>query len=183
MKGLESFIFKPVVKFAFFIINVFALYLLFRGHNLPGGGFIGGLVTGISLVLLSLALGQREMQRIMRVDPVGIAAAGLLIATGTGVIAMIGGGPYLEQFNFYLPHLPLVGNVPMGTPLLFDVGVYLVVVGITAKIIFVLAKSTEGYGAFDSKEELRYSSPVEEPIDPPCPPGSTPREMEESRAD
>jgi multicomponent Na+:H+ antiporter subunit B len=182
MKGLDSFIFRPVVQFAFFIINVFAIYLLLRGHNLPGGGFIGGLVTGISLVLLSLALGQEEINRIIRVDPVGIAAAGLFIATATGLIAMVGGGPYLEQYNIYLRHLPLVGDVPMGTPLLFDLGVYLVVVGITAKIIFVLAKSTQGYGAFDRAETERYSAPVEEPIDPPRPAGMT-SEMEENRAD
>ena len=75
MKAPDSYIFKTVVRFSFFVINVFAIYLVLRGHNLPGGGFIGGLAAAISFVLLSLAIGVEELHRVMRFDPVRVAVA------------------------------------------------------------------------------------------------------------
>jgi multicomponent Na+:H+ antiporter subunit B len=165
MKGPESFIFRTMVRVAFFIINLLALYLLLRGHNLPGGGFIGGLATAISLVLLSLALGLEEMHRVLRFDPVRLAAAGLLLATLTGLLPLLAGRPFLEHFNAHFTRVPLLGELHVGTPLLFDIGVFLVVVGITTKIIFVLAKSTAGFRAMVQEEEARYSSPRETPIE------------------
>jgi multicomponent Na+:H+ antiporter subunit B len=177
MKGPDSYLFRTVVRFAFFVINVLAIYLLLRGHNLPGGGFVGGLATAISLVLLSLAVGVEEMHRIVRLDPVRVAAAGLLLALLTGLAPLCFGGAFLEHFN---PHfsLPILGEVHAGTPLLFDIAVYLVVVGVTAKIVFVLAKSTEGLRALVQEEEARYSSARETPVEeqPAEDNGAQPRE-------
>jgi multicomponent Na+:H+ antiporter subunit B len=164
MKGPDSYLFRTVVRFAFFVINVLAIYLLLRGHNLPGGGFIGGLATAISLVLLNLALGAEAMHRVIRIDPVRVAAAGLLLAILTALAPALFGAALLEHTHVHL-HLPLLGEVHTGTPLLFDVGVYLVVVGVTAKIVFVLAKSTEGLRALVQEEEARYSSARETPIE------------------
>jgi multicomponent Na+:H+ antiporter subunit B len=164
MKGPDSYIFKTVVRFSFFVINVFAVYLLLRGHNLPGGGFIGGLAAAISFILLSLALGVESLHRVMRVDPVLVAVGGLGIATLTGAAPLLFGHPFLEHFNFHIP-VPFLGELHAGTPLLFDVGVFFVVVGVTCKIIFVLAKSTEGLRALVQEEEERYSSPRETPIE------------------
>lgn len=165
MTGPQSYIFKAVVPFLFFLVNVFALYLLLRGHNWPGGGFIAGLATAISLILLSLAIGLEELHRVMRFDPVRLAATGLAVATLTGVAPLLSNRPFLEHFHFHFDHVPLVGELHVGTPLLFDVGVYLVVVGVACKIIFVLAKSTQRLGALVAEEEARYSSPVEQPIE------------------
>lgn len=164
MKGPDSFIFTTVVRFAFFVINVLAIYLLLRGHNLPGGGFIGGLAAAISFVLLGLALGMESLHRVMRFDPVRLAAAGLLLATLTSAAPLLVGGPFLEHFNFHLT-VPLLGELHVGTPLLFDLGVFLVVVGMACKIIFVLAKSTAGFRALGPEEEARYSSPHESAIE------------------
>jgi multicomponent Na+:H+ antiporter subunit B len=164
MKGPDSYIFTTVVRFSFFVINIFAIYLLLRGHNLPGGGFIGGLATAISFVLLSLAIGVESMHRTVRFDPVRVAAIGLLLATLTSAAPLLLGKPFLEQFNGYF-HVPLLGALHVGTPLLFDIGVFLVVVGVTCKIIFVLAKSTEGLRAMVEEEEARYSSPRETAIE------------------
>jgi multicomponent Na+:H+ antiporter subunit B len=164
MKGPDSYIFKTVVRFLFFLVNVLALYLLLRGHNLPGGGFIAGLATAISLILLSFALGLAELHRIIRIDPVRLAAGGLLLAALSGAAPLVVAHPYLEQFNFHF-RLPLLGEVHAGTPLIFDTGVFLVVVGVIAKIIFVLAKSTQGMRALVQQEEHRYSSVVESPIE------------------
>jgi multicomponent Na+:H+ antiporter subunit B len=164
MKGPDSYIFTTVVRLSFFVINLFAIYLLLRGHNLPGGGFIGGLATAISFVLLSLAIGVESLHRIMRFDPVRVAAIGLLLAALTSAAPMVVGRPFLEHFMAHLT-VPLLGELHVGTPLLFDVGVFLVVVGITCKIIFVLAKSTEGLRALVQEEEARYSSPRESAIE------------------
>lgn len=164
MKAPDSYIFKSVVRFSYFVINVFAIYLLLRGHNLPGGGFIGGLAAAISFVLLSLAIGVEELHRVMRFDPVRVAAAGLLLSTLTGAAPLLAGQPFLEHFNTHLP-VPLLGDLHVGTPLLFDIGVFLVVVGVTCKIIFVFAKSTEGLRALVQEEEARYRSPRETPIE------------------
>jgi len=165
MIGPRSWIFQTVVRFAFFIINVFAFYLFLRGHNLPGGGFIAGLASAASLILLSLAVGIEELHRLIRVDPVRIAAAGLLVAIVCGIAPMAGGAEFLTQFNWHLHDAPLLGELHVGTPLLFDFGVYLVVIGICCKIIFVLAKSTQGLRGLVAEEERRYSSPLEQPIE------------------
>jgi monovalent cation:proton antiporter len=164
MKGPDSYLFRTVVRFSFFVINVLAVYLLLRGHNLPGGGFVGGLASAISLVLLSLALGLEEMHRVVRVDPVRVAAAGLTLAVLTGTAPLLLGGAFLEHFNGRFT-LPLLGEVHAGTPLLFDLGVFLVVVGVTVKIVLVLAKSTQGMRALVQEEEARYSSARETPIE------------------
>lgn len=164
MTNPRSFIFTTVAKALFFLLNVFALYLLLRGHNLPGGGFIAGLVTAISIVMLSLALGWEEIHRILRLDPAWFAVVGLILATVSGAAPLLWGRPFLEQFMVHA-RVPLLGEVHVGTPLVFDSGVLLVVIGMTCKILFVLGKSTEGLRALVKEEETRYASPVEEPIE------------------
>jgi multicomponent Na+:H+ antiporter subunit B len=166
MRGPDSFIFHTVVRLAFFLINILAAYLLLRGHNLPGGGFIAGLATAISLVLLSLAIGNEAIHAGIRFDPVRVAVVGLMLATLTGAIPWLIGRPFLEHFQAHLPAVPWLGDLHLGTPLLFDLGVYFVVVGIAAKIVFVFAKSTRGLRALAVEEETRYSAITETPIEP-----------------
>ena len=166
-RGLSSYIFSMVVKFLFFIINLFALYLMLRGHNFPGGGFIAGLATGVSILLLALAIGLQEMDRYLRFDPIRLAASGLLLAALTSLAPALFGQTFLEHFHIHLHHVPLFGDLHLGTPLLFDGGVYLVVVGITAKIILVLGRSTTGLPALSPVERPRYSSCLEIEIEEP----------------
>lgn len=165
MIGPSSYIFRSVVRLLFFLINLIAIYLLLRGHNLPGGGFIGGLATAISLILLSLGIGLEELHRLIRLDPVRLAVTGLGISVFTGCAVLLGGHRFLQHFDWHIHDLPMVGDLHIGTPLLFDVGVYLVVVGTVSKIIFVLGKSTQGLRALVAEEEARYSSPLEQPIE------------------
>ncbi len=168
MIGLRSPIFRAAVRFTFFITNVFAFYLLLRGHNEPGGGFIAGLASAVSLILLSLALGVEEIHRLIRVDPARVGMVGLLTAMVSGMLPMAVGEPFLKQYNWHWDNVPWVGELHLGLPLLFDIGVYVVVVGVCCKIIFVLAKSTQGLGAMVAEEERRYSSRVETPIEMPA---------------
>lgn len=166
-RGISSYIFSTVVQFLFFVINVFALYLMFRGHNFPGGGFIAGLATGISLILLSLGIGMQELDRYLRFDPVRLSACGLLLAACTSLAPALFGRPFLEHFHLHLHDVPLFGELHVGTPLLFDGGVYLVVVGITCKLILVLGRSTLGLAALSGDDRARYSSVLEVPIEEP----------------
>lgn len=183
MKGPDSFIFRTMVRVAFFLINLLALYLVLRGHNFPGGGFIGGLAAAISLVLLSLALGLEEMHRVLRFDPVRLAAAGLSLALLTGLLPVLAGRPFLEHFHAHFDHVPFLGELHLGTPLLFDVGVFLVVVGVTIKLIFILAKSTAGLRALVQEEEARYSSPRETPIETEAASAATPADAPPKKED
>ena len=163
-------ILRTVATGVFLFVNVFALYLLLRGHNAPGGGFIAGLASSISLVLLLLAFGLERMHIALRVEPVNLAAAGLALAAASAGGPVLFGRRFLEQFNTHVT-LPLLGEIPLGTPLAFDAGVYLLVVGISTKLIFTLAQSTQGRRALLPGEEHRFAAPLESPIEETAPVG------------
>ena len=167
MKNPDSFILKTAAKILFFFINVFAVYLLLRGHNLPGGGFIAGLASAISVILLGLAVGFREFEKMWSFDPMRLAAWGLLIAIGTALLPLIPffpGESFFEHTMFH-PYVPLLGKIHVGTTLLFDIGVLLVVIGISVKVVNVLARSTAKRDSLIGKERYEYASTVEEPIE------------------
>lgn len=164
MRNADSLILRAVAAFLFFLINVFAIYLLLRGHNLPGGGFIGGLGSALSFILLCLAFGVERTQKVLRVDPVRIAVAGLLLALGTAMLPMLVGDAFLKHTHLKFDAI-FLGHISVGTPLFFDVGVFLVVVGVTTKLIFVLVRSSTGLVALESHERARYASPMESPIE------------------
>ncbi len=113
---------------------VFAIYLLLRGHNLPGGGFIGGLVMASALVLRAMV----DASRTPKWDPIVLAGAGLLVSLGSAVLPMVFGKAFFTGLWAGDIWLPAVGKVKLGTPLTFDIGVFLVVTGVGAKILLVL---------------------------------------------
>ena len=120
---------------------VFTLYIFMRGHNLPGGGFIAGLITAVALVLQFMSLGQARAEALLHARAgrrfVVWIGAGLGIAGLTGVGAFVFGRPFLTS-AFGHPHVPLLGELPLATAALFDLGVYLTVVGATLLTISVL---------------------------------------------
>ena len=109
-----------------------SLWILLRGHNEPGGGFIGGLIAASGLVVLALAAGPAAARRAMRLPPVVIAGLGLLGALASGVPGILAGEPLLTHLWGRLD-LGVVA-LDLGTTLLFDVGVYLVVVGMATAV-------------------------------------------------
>jgi multicomponent K+:H+ antiporter subunit A len=127
---------------------VVSLYIFWRGHNLPGGGFIAGLLTAVALVLQFMAMGQQRAEALLHaaggrrfVQAVGI---GLGIAWLTGVGAFVFGRPFLTS-AFGHPVVPLLGELPLATAALFDLGVYITVVASTLLTLSVLgAASKEG---------------------------------------
>ncbi|MBA4263328.1 MAG: monovalent cation/H+ antiporter subunit A, partial [Comamonadaceae bacterium] len=124
---------------------VFSLYIFMRGHNLPGGGFIAGLITAVALVLQFMSLGQARAEQLLRAGGgrrfVRWIGAGLGIAGLTGVGAFVLGRPFLTS-AFGHPHVPLLGELPLATAALFDLGVYLTVVGSTLLTISVLGQAS-----------------------------------------
>jgi multicomponent Na+:H+ antiporter subunit B len=102
----------------------FSLWLLLRGHNEPGGGFIGGLVAAAGIAIHSLPRGRRSMARLLRIAPTTIAAAGLLLAAISGLPGLLVEGPFLTHQWVTAP-----GGLALGTTLIFDCGVYLAVAG------------------------------------------------------
>ncbi|MCA1803986.1 MAG: monovalent cation/H+ antiporter subunit A [Xanthomonadaceae bacterium] len=120
---------------------VVSLYILLRGHNLPGGGFIAGLVTAVALILQYVASGVVWTRERLPFDYIKLTASGVLIATLTGVASWWFAHPFLTSTFEYI-HLPLLGKFELASAMVFDVGVYLTVVGSTLLILANLGKLT-----------------------------------------
>jgi multicomponent Na+:H+ antiporter subunit B len=134
---VDSPILRSGARFLVPLMLLFSVFVLVRGHNEPGGGFVGGLVAATALALVLLSEGLDEARRLLRVDPLALVAAGLLVALASGVPPLLRGWPYMTGLWLKVP-LPVVGKV--GSPVIFDVGVYLVVLGIVLAILFALAE-------------------------------------------
>jgi multicomponent Na+:H+ antiporter subunit B len=109
--------------------------MMLRGHNLPGGGFVGGLVAASAFVLYALAAGVQRAREVLRVEPQTLLGGGLACAYGAGLLALALGEPFLTGLWLDL-HIPLLGPLHLGSSLLFDLGVMLVVVGTVLLMVF-----------------------------------------------
>ena len=132
---MQSLILATAIRLLLPLMLLFSLILLLRGHNEPGGGFVGGLVVAAAFALYTLAHGEREGRRLLRVDPLRLISVGLLIALVSGLLPLLVGKPFLTALWSTVP-APVIGHA--GTPLLFDAGVYLLVAGVALLIIFTL---------------------------------------------
>jgi len=130
----RSVVFEVVVRLLFHTMIVYSLFLLFSGHNNPGGGFAAGLVTGIALIVRYLAGGRYELGEAAPVQPGLLLGSGLFLSAGVGLVALLAGGSVLQSWIIDL-HLPLIGDIHLVTSLFFDIGVYLVVVGLVLDIL------------------------------------------------
>ena len=130
----RSLVLEVITRLLFHAVLVLSIYLLFSGHNQPGGGFAGGLVAGLALALRYLAGGRYELGEAAPVDPGVLLGLGLLLAGGTGVVGLALGAHVLET-AFLETALPVLGEVTLVTALFFDIGVYLVVVGLILDVL------------------------------------------------
>lgn len=121
-----------------FILLGFAFYLLLAGHNSPGGGFVGGLVSAAGLLLMYFAYGEKSVQKVLPINYMFLIPLGLCVATLTGLGSLLFNKPFLTQ-TFGSIHLPLFGEVEIATAMFFDIGVYLTVLGTTMTIILAVA--------------------------------------------
>lgn len=136
----NDLILQTITKVTLFVIVLFSVYIFFAGHYTPGGGFVGGLLTSGAIVLLLLAYDLKTVQKMLPVDFKIVAALGLLFAAGTGAGALFYNKPFLTH-AFGDIHLPLLGETSLHTATIFDLGVYLVVVGVTMTIIQTIGES------------------------------------------
>lgn len=111
------------------LVLLVAIFVFFRGHNLPGGGFIAGLMTAVALILQFLANGYAFANPRLRLDFGAVMAVGLGIALVTGMVPLVLDAPFLTSAFDHL-HLPLIGDVELASAMFFDLGVYLTVVGV-----------------------------------------------------
>lgn len=125
----RSMILDTSIRLVYHPVLVLSLYLMFAGHNQPGGGFVGGLVAGIGIALRFIAGGIDEVRAALPVQPWTLLGLGLLIASVTAVVPMAFGGAILESTKVQWD-APLLGTIKTTSALIFDMGVYLVVVGL-----------------------------------------------------
>jgi len=129
-----------------------SVFIFLRGHNAPGGGFIAGLVTAVALILIYIARGVDWSQRRLSFQYQPIAVAGVGVAALTGLGSWAFGHPFLTS-SFGHFHIPLIGDVELATAMLFDLGVYLTVVGATLMILANLGKLTTPHRPSKQKEK------------------------------
>jgi multicomponent Na+:H+ antiporter subunit A len=130
-----SLILSTATRYLLPLLLLFSVFLLIRGHNEPGGGFVGGLVAAAAFALYAIAYGVATARQILPIAPGRLIGLGLLLAVGSGILALVAGQPFLTGLWHPQP-VPVLGKI--GTPLLFDVGVYLTVIGVVLLIIFSL---------------------------------------------
>lgn len=130
----RSVMFEVVTRLVFHTVLLWSVFLLVSGHNDPGGGFAAGLMGGLALALRYLAGGREELRAAIPVLPGWLLGIGLFLSAGNGLASMIAGGDVLQTWIFDIP-VPLIGTLHIVTSLVFDIGVYLVVVGLMLDIL------------------------------------------------
>jgi len=138
------------------VLGLIAIYITLRGHNAPGGGFAGGLIVGIVLVLRYLTDGPDALRR-LPVDPVVLIGVGLGVAVLTGMAPLVVGGSFLESAIWKFD-LPLIGTVKVVSSAIFDLGVFILVSGVVAAILVALSEGGDearrGRGDIEGRSEL-----------------------------
>jgi multicomponent Na+:H+ antiporter subunit B len=138
----DSLILRTVARLMLPILIVLSVFMLLRGHNEPGGGFIGGLLAASAIILRVVAEGPKAALDLLPVNYLTLGATGVFLSATGGLIGLLFGKPFLKGL-WFAQEIPGVGKI--GTPLLFDIGVYLTVVGITVHIALMLAEEPELY--------------------------------------
>lgn len=133
---MKSLILITATRAVTVLMLAFSLYLLIRGHNQPGGGFVGGLVAAAAILLHAIANGAEVTRRRLRIDLRNLCAVGIAVAIAAGLLGAPTGRPFLTGVWIF------PGGLPLGSPLLFDVGVYCVVVGAVSTLFLALEEET-----------------------------------------
>lgn len=138
---MNSLILQTTTRFLASLILLYSVFLLIRGHNFPGGGFAGGLVASSGWALYTIAFGPERVRRGLRINSRSIVSLGLLLSILSGLIGLLEGENFLTG-KWLDVSLPNDRVVTLGSPLLFDFGVYLVVLGTVLTIILALEEET-----------------------------------------
>lgn len=140
---MNTVIFRTIAPYLTALMVLYSVFVLLRGHNDPGGGFIGGLIAASAIAINGIANGVPPVRRALGFHPISIAAAGLFLAGLSGLLSLAKGVPFLSGL-WWFPTLPGGVELALSTPMVFDIGVYLVVTGSMAAIALALEeKETE----------------------------------------
>lgn len=135
---MNTLIFRTIAPLLTVVMLLFSAFVLLRGHNEPGGGFIGGLIAAAAIAIYGIAMGPAAARRALRLDPMAVAGVGLVVAVLSGMLSL----------PFDLPFLTgLWGDwlgAKLSTPMVFDIGVYLVVFGVLSALALGLEDGEEG---------------------------------------
>jgi len=136
---MTSSILQTAARLLMPLLLLFAVFLMLRGHNQPGGGFVGGLVVAASFVLYSIAFGVDAARRALLVRTSTLLGIGLLVALVSGLPGVVLGQPFMTSMWTTVT----LGSTALdvGTPLVFDIGVFLAVIGVVLTIVFTLAEA------------------------------------------
>lgn len=146
---MKSLVLQTATRILLPVMVIVSLYALIRGHNEPGGGFVGGLLAASGFALYALAFDVDQARRVLRTSPGTLIGGGLIIAVLSGVPALLDGGIYMEGRWSSIDVPGMDSPFKLGTPLIFDIGVYLVVIGITLLMTFALEESHHGTASRD----------------------------------
>lgn len=133
---MNTLIFRTMAPLLAILMALFSIVILLRGHNDPGGGFIGGLIAASAAAIYGMAFGVGAARKMLRFNPLGFAGFGVLLAIASGVLSVFGGVPFLT--GLWLP------GYLFGVPGLFDIGVYFTVFGAFTAITLALEDDGEG---------------------------------------
>lgn len=135
----NDMVLKTIAKLTIVIILGFSLYMFYMGHNHPGGGFIGALMASAALLLMGMSFGMKTVDRFMPLNFQKLTALGILIALLTGIGSFFFDAPFLSHaFDYF--DVPIIGELELATATLFDLGVYLTVIGVAMTIIFTIGR-------------------------------------------
>ena len=154
----RSILLEVVIRLLFHALVVLSVYILFAGHNLPGGGFAGGLVAGLALAGRYLAGGRYELGAAAPMDAGKLLGVGLILAAGTATVPLVFGAPALTS-AWYETAVPLLGHLEFSTSTVFDIGVYLVVIGMVLDVLRSLGAEVDRHQE-DESEALESGSTI-----------------------
>ena len=135
---MNTLIFRTIAPVLVVIMLVFSVFVTLRGHNEPGGGFIGGLIAASAIAIYGMALGAEATRRAMRVDPLAVAGFGVVLAACAGLLSLPFDLPFLTGL------WTQVFGTDVSTPMIFDIGVYFVVLGTISAVALGLEDDEGG---------------------------------------
>jgi len=140
---MKTVILKVALRFLVPLSLVFGAFIYFKGHQAPGGGFVGGLVVAVALVLVRMGQGREGIRKILPIRERLLIGFGLLLAVGTGIGALIAGLPFLTSNFGYLGLPGGESSFEWATVMAFDLGVVLVVAGVVVGMINALSEELQ----------------------------------------
>lgn len=146
---MNSIILMTATRLIFPLLLLFSVVVTLNGHNLPGGGFVGGLMAASAFALYSMAYDAATTRKLLRINPILLIGLGLLLATVSGLYSLVYGAftglsMAFMQGMWVSFEAPGIGEIKLGTPLFFDLGVYFTVLGVTLLMVLTLEEEAAG---------------------------------------